>query len=207
MDHQVWTETRVLTVLQDPLDAMVILADRAHPVQKVPMVPLVFQEKMVQMAMKDLLVKMDDQVKLGQKVRQVHPDEAELAKLVLQEVQVVSEQMVIQVVMVTEVKTVKTVTTEVAVPMVNLVHVEKTVNQDALVSPVDQETTVKPKKARMDLLDHPVLQECPVWMATMVKTVLMVNMVNVAHQVDVENQAKMAAEVMTVNLANLVDLV
>ena len=96
---------------------------------------------------------------------------------------------------------------EVVVLMVNPVHVEKTVNQDALVNPVDQETTVKPKKARMDLLDHPVLQECPVWMATMVKTVSMVNMVNVDHQVDVENQAKMAAEVMTVNLANVVDLV
>ena len=207
MDHQVWTETRVVTVLQDPLDVMVILEDRDHPVQKVPMVPLVFQEKMVQMAMKDLLVKTDGQVKLDQKVHQVHPDEAELAKLVLQEVQVVSAQMVIQVVMVTEVKTVKMVKTEVVVLMVNLVHVEKTVNQDDLVSPVDQETTVKPKLVRMDLLDHPVPQECQVWMVKTVKTVPMVNMVNVDHQVDVENQEKMAVEVMTVSPVNLVDLV
>ena len=207
MDHQVWRETRVLTVLQDLLDVMVILADRVLPVQKVAMVPLVYQEKMVQMAMKDHQVKTDDQVKLDQKVHQVHQDEMELAKLVLQEVQVVSEQMVIQVEMVTEVKMVKMVRTEVVVLMVNLVHVEKTVNQDDLVSLVDQETTAKPKKARMDLLDHPVLQECQVWMATMAKMVPTVNTVNVDHQVDVENQVKMAAEVMMVSPVNLVDLV
>ena len=44
-------------------------------------------------------------------------------------------------------------------------------------------------------------------MVKTVKTVPMVNMVNVDHQVDVENPEKMVAEVMTVSPVNLVDLV
>ena len=162
MDHQVWTETRVVTVLQDPLVVMVILEDKVLPVQKVPMALLVFLEKMVQMEMRDLLVKMDDQVKLDQKVHQDPRDGVELVKPVLQEVQVDKELMVILVVTETEVKTVKMVKTEVAVQMENQVLVEKTVNQDDQVSQVDLVMIVKANKAKRDHLDPLVLQECQV---------------------------------------------
>jgi len=199
-------EIRVVMVLPDPLVLMVILADKVLLVQEVLMAPLVFREKTVQMAMKDLLVKMGDQVKPDQKVPQVLQEEVELVRLVLQEVQVVLEQMEIQVVMVTEVKTAKMVRMEAVVPMVNLVHAEKMVNQDDLVNLVDLETAVKLRLVKTDLPDPLVLQECQVSMAKTVKTVPMANMVSVDHPVDVENQAKMAAEVMMVSLDRLVDV-
>jgi len=199
-------EIRVVMVLPDPLVLMVILADKVLLVQEVLMEPLVFREKTVQMAMKDLLVKMGDQVKPDQKVHQVPQEEVELVRLVLQEVQVVLEQMEIQVVMVTEVKTAKMVRMEAVVPMVNLVHAEKMVNQDDLVNLVDLETAVKLRLVKTDLPDPLVLQECQVSMAKTVKTVPMANMVSVDHPVDVENQAKMAAEVMMVSLDRLVDV-